>query len=199
LVVVKHCFPTGRLGYFAAGIARRGLVCLLTATSTARISHPDGGPPQLGTNPFCLALPGDPEPDVIDVSMGRVTYGAVLKALAIGAELPPDSAVMTDGAPTTDPAEVVADRAGILPFGFEQAHKGFALALIVEMLCRALAGEDGHAAVALLARPEASPMAAVRDAQGERRLPGDRSASVYAATVERGTVTIPDDLWAWMA
>ena len=63
LVVVERCFPTGRLGWFAERVAGRGLVCLVTATSTARIAHPDGGPPILGTNPICLALPGDRRAD----------------------------------------------------------------------------------------------------------------------------------------
>ncbi|MDX6533717.1 MAG: hypothetical protein QOF68_1461, partial [Gaiellales bacterium] len=75
LVVVGDCFPTGRLGWFAEIGADAGLVTLVTATSTARISHPDGSRPLLGTNPLCLALPGDP-PTVIDVSMGRITYGS---------------------------------------------------------------------------------------------------------------------------
>ena len=79
LVVVADCFPTGRLGYFAEMGSRAGLVTLLSATSTPRIVHPEGGPPVTGTNPICLAVPGDP-PTLVDVSMGVVTYGAVLKA-----------------------------------------------------------------------------------------------------------------------
>ena len=103
LVVVERCFPTGRLGWFAERVARRGLVCLLTATSTARIAHHDGGPPILGTNPICLALPGASEPTVVDVSMGRITYGAVLHAAATGAALPPGAARRPDGAPRPIP------------------------------------------------------------------------------------------------
>src|SRR4051812_21048105 len=60
LVVVGRCFPTGRLGWFAERAARRGMAALIWATSTPRIVHPAGGPPLLGTNPFCLALPGEP-------------------------------------------------------------------------------------------------------------------------------------------
>ena len=87
-----RCFPTGRLGWFAERVARRGLLCLLVATSTPRIVHPDGGPPLLGTNPICLALPGADGPTVVDVSMGRVTYGTVLHAAATGAPLPEGAA-----------------------------------------------------------------------------------------------------------
>jgi LDH2 family malate/lactate/ureidoglycolate dehydrogenase len=198
VVVVERCFPTGRLGWFAERVARRGLVCLLTATSTARIVHPDGGPPILGTNPLCLALPGADEPTVVDVSMGRITYGAVLHAAALGVSLSDGAARRPDGAPEPDPAEIVADRAGIVPFGAEQAHKGFALATIVELLCGALAGTGGFAAVALLAQPHSDPVARLRELVGGRRFPGDQSARTRAEAVRRGTVAIPDDLWAWL-
>jgi LDH2 family malate/lactate/ureidoglycolate dehydrogenase len=198
LVVVERCFPTGRLGWFAERVARRGLVCLLTATSTARIAHPGGGPPILGTNPICLALPGPGEPTVVDVSMGRITYGAVLHAAATGASLPAGAARGPDGAPETDPAEIIADRAGIVPFGAEQAYKGFALAAVVELLCGTLAGTDGYAAVALLAQPHAEAVARLRELVGERRFPGDHSARARAEALRRGTVAIPDDLWAWL-
>jgi LDH2 family malate/lactate/ureidoglycolate dehydrogenase len=199
LVVVGRCFPTGRLGWFGERVARRGLLCLLMATSTPRIVHPDGGPPLLGTNPICLALPGDEGPAVVDVSMGRVTYGTVLHAAAIGAQLPEGAARRPDGTPETDPAQVIADRAGIVPFGADQAYKGFAIAAGVELLCGALAGTDDYSAVALIAHPEADPVAWLRRVVEGRRLPGARSRSLLDAAVARGSVTIPDDLWEWLS
>jgi LDH2 family malate/lactate/ureidoglycolate dehydrogenase len=199
LVVVRRCFPTGRLGWFAERVARRGLMCLLVATSTPRIVHPDGGPPLLGTNPFCLALPGDDGPTVVDVSMGRITYGTVLHAAATGAPLPDGSARRPDGSPETDAGQVIADRAGIVPFGADQAYKGFALAAVVELLCGALAGTDDYSAVALLAVPEADPVAWLRRLIEGRRVPGDRSRSLLEDAVRRGTVTVRDDLWAWLS
>src|SRR5204862_15846 len=115
LVVVERCFPTGRLGWFAERVAADGLVCLLTATSPARIAHPDGGPPALATAPLCLAVPGAP-PALVDVSMGRITFGDVLAAAAAGEALPPGSGVRPNGSPEDDPAEIAADRARIRPF-----------------------------------------------------------------------------------
>ena len=198
LVVVSDCFPTGRLGYFAEMGAAAGLLTLLTATSTARIVHPAGGPPVAGTNPLCLASPGDP-PAVIDVSMGAVTYGAVLKAAATGTSMPPGALLRDDGIPELDPAEVIADRAGIAPFGGELAHKGFALALLVEVLCTSLAGDTGHAAVALLARPEADGMAAIRPLLAGRRVPGESGQRRLEETVRSGVMELPDDLWEWLS
>lgn len=199
LVVVSHCFPTGRLGYYAQRVAEHGLVCLLTATSTARIMHPQGGPPVVGTNPFCLAFPDRPQPAVIDVSMGTITYGAVLKAAADGRPLPDGAAAEPDGAPCTDPDAVTSGDAGILPFGGPQAYKAFGLALAAELLCGSLGGLEGHSAVALLASPAASPAHLMRQELAGRRFPGEHSQAAREAALAAGSVEIPDDLWAWLA
>ena len=198
LVAVGGCFPTGRLGWYAERAARSGLVALVWANSTPRIVHPTGGPPLLGTNPFCLALPGGP-PTVVDVSMGRVTYGEVLRAAAAGERLATGAAVRPDGSAEQDPSEVIANRAGIAPFGGELAHKGFALALVVELLAAALAPVDGHAACVLLARPRSQPAEAMRHALEGRRFPGDAGAETARRALSRGTLELDDELWAWLS
>ena len=76
LIVAAHCFPTGMLGYWVRKLADGGLVAALTATSPARLAHPEGGAPLAGTNPLAIAIPSsDGRPVVADVSMGAVTYG----------------------------------------------------------------------------------------------------------------------------
>ncbi|HEV2902096.1 MAG TPA: Ldh family oxidoreductase [Gaiellaceae bacterium] len=147
VVVASHCFPTGMLGHYTRRLAGAGLVAALTATSPARLGHPDGGPPLAGTNPLSIAIPSsDGEPVVADVSMGAVTYGDVIAGLAAPDEL--------------------------VPFGGEQAHKAFALAVGLQLLVDALAG-DGYGAVLVVARPEADPVPALRSRAAGIRLPGD--------------------------
>ncbi len=197
LVVVERCFPTGRLGWFAERAAADGLVCLLTATSPARIAHPGGGPPILATGPLCLAVPGTP-PAVIDVSMGRITYGQVLATAAAGEPLPPGSGVRPDRTPEDDPAEISADRAGIRPFGGDQAHKGLALAALVELFVGAVSAGPGYAAVVLLAAPRSDAAGRIRGLFGGRRFPGDESRARRDAALARGSVAVPDDLWEWI-
>jgi LDH2 family malate/lactate/ureidoglycolate dehydrogenase len=148
LVTATDCFPTGALGYWARRLADRGLLALLTATSPARLGHPEGGPPLAGTNPLAIAIPSsDGRPLVADVSMGSVTYGDVIAGLAAESEL--------------------------VPFGGEQAHKAFALAVGLQLLVDSLAG-DGFGAVLLVARPEADPVPELRRLAAGVRLPGDR-------------------------
>jgi (2R)-3-sulfolactate dehydrogenase (NADP+) len=197
LAVVEGCFPTGRLGWFAERVAADGLVCLLTATSPARIAHPDGGPPILATSPLCLAVPGTP-PAVIDVSMGRITYGEVLAAAAAGETLPAGSGVRPDGTQEDDPAEIRSDRAGIRPFGGDQAYKGLALATLVELLVGTVSTGPGFAAVALLATPRSDAVGRLRDLFDGRRFPGDESRARLNAALARGSLAVPDDLWEWI-
>lgn len=149
LIVAADTFPTGMLGYWARKLAEGGLVAALTATSPARLGPPAGGPKLAGTNPLAIAIPSsDGKPLVADVSMGAVTYGDVLTGAA-------------------EPEELV-------PFGGEQAHKAFALALGLQLLVDALAGGGKYGAVLLVARPEADPVPGLRAGAPGIRLPGDR-------------------------
>ena len=42
-LVAADALPTGHLGYWVRWLAEGGLVAVLTATSPARLAHPDGG------------------------------------------------------------------------------------------------------------------------------------------------------------
>jgi LDH2 family malate/lactate/ureidoglycolate dehydrogenase len=149
LVVAQRCFPTGMLGYWVRTLAQGGLAAALTATSPPRLGHPHGGPKLAGTNPLAIGVPSsDARPLVTDVSMGRVTYGDVIAGTARDDEL--------------------------VPFGGEQAHKAFALALGLQLLVDSLLAEPGYGALLLVARPEADPVPGLRRRALGVRLPGDR-------------------------
>jgi L-2-hydroxycarboxylate dehydrogenase (NAD+) len=148
LVVAADAEPLGVLGYWVRRLAEGGLVAVLTATSPARLASPEGGPPLAGTNPLAIGIPSsDGRPLVADVSMGKVTHGHVLLGEASHKDL--------------------------VPFGGEQAHKAFALALGLQALVDALTGGEGYGAVLLVARPEGDPIPALRGRAGGVHLPGD--------------------------
>ncbi len=147
LVVCERTFPTGMLGHHVRRLAAGGLVALLTATSPRRLAHPEGGPKLAGTNPLAIGIPsGGGHPVVADASMGAVTWGDVVAGLASEEEL--------------------------VPFGRDQAHKAFALALGLQLLVDALVREEGHGAVLLVAQPESDPVPALRQLAAGVRLPG---------------------------
>jgi len=149
VVVCGHTFPTGALGHWVRQLADGGLVAALTATSPRRLGHPEGGPKLTGTNPLALAVPSsDGRPVVADVSMGNVTYGDVLAGRA--------------------------DEDELRPYGGEQAHKSFALAVGLQLVVDALTPGDGFGAVLIVARPESDPVPAFRELARHVRLPGDR-------------------------
>ena len=86
-----------------------------------------------------------------------------------------------------------------MPFGGDQAYKGFALALLVETAVPAWPGSGGHAAVALLASPVAAPMEAIRIASRRQpRARGRRLPRVTAPAPRAGRLELPDDLWRWL-
>jgi len=148
VVVCEAAFPTGMLGGWVRRLAQGGLVAALTATSPARLAHPDGGPKLIGTTPLAIGIPSsEGEPLVSDVSMGRVTHGDVLAGLARPDEL--------------------------VPFGGEHAHKAFALGLGLQLLVQALLREPAFGAVLLVARPGSDPVPALRVRALGARLPGD--------------------------
>jgi (2R)-3-sulfolactate dehydrogenase (NADP+) len=151
VVVCTRTFPTGALGYWVRRLAEGGLVAVLTATSPRRLASPAGGLPLAGTNPLAIAIPSSVgHPVVADVSMGAVTFGDVLAGRA-------------------NPEELV-------PFGGEQAHKAFALAVALHLLVDALVPDGGFGALLVVARAEADPVPALRALAGGVRLPGDRGS-----------------------
>jgi (2R)-3-sulfolactate dehydrogenase (NADP+) len=151
VVVCTRTFPTGVLGYWVRRLADGGLAAVLTATSPRRLASPAGGAPLAGTNPLAIAVPSsDGKPVVTDVSMGAVTHGDVLAGRARPEEL--------------------------VPFGGQQSHKAFALAVGLQLLVDALVPHDGHGAVLVVARAEADPVPALRALAAGVRLPGDRGS-----------------------
>jgi hypothetical protein len=136
------------LGHHVRRLAEGGLVGVLTATSPRRLAHPEGGAKLAGTNPLAIGIPSSTgDPVVADVSMGAITWGDVVAGLRREDEL--------------------------VPFGGEQAHKAFALALGLQLLVDSLVRDEGHGAVLLVARPEADPVPALRELAAGVRVPGD--------------------------
>jgi LDH2 family malate/lactate/ureidoglycolate dehydrogenase len=148
LVVCERTFPTGMLGHHVRRLVAGGLVGVLTATSPRWLAHPSGGAKLAGTNPLAIGIPSsEGDPIVADVSMGAITWGDVVAGLAQEDDL--------------------------VPFGGEQAHKAFALALGLQLLVDSLVRDEGHGALLLVARPEADPVPALRELAAGARLPGD--------------------------
>ena len=131
----SHC---GAVGLYARAAAREGLIGM-AFTHSDKIAAPHGGHlPFLGPNPIAMAFPrAGGEPVCLDMATTPIPWNRVMNARREGHPLPEDVAVDANGAPTTDAHAAAALR----PLGgLEYGHKGYGLALVVELLCGPLNG-----------------------------------------------------------
>jgi ureidoglycolate dehydrogenase (NAD+) len=127
----SHC---GACAYFVELAVREGMLGVALTHTDSIMVPPGMRSIFLGSNPIAFGAPGGKEPPVIiDMSTTHAAWGKVLVARQEGKPIPPDWGVDSRGRPTTDANEVV----GLAPTG---GHKGYALALMIEILCAHLAG-----------------------------------------------------------
>jgi (2R)-3-sulfolactate dehydrogenase (NADP+) len=129
-----HC---GAMGLVVERLARHGLVTLMVANTPAAMAPWGGKRALFGTNPIACAMPDDPDPVVVDLSLSKVARGQILAARRRGDPIPEGWALGPDGAPTTDPESAL--RGTMVPMG---EAKGAALALMVEALAGGLTGSN---------------------------------------------------------
>ena len=156
-VGVRGASHFGAAGYWARLIAERGMLGLATTNTTPVMAAWGGSTTAIGSNPLAMAFPSSgPAPVVVDMASSETTWGALLRAEANGESIPETWALGPDGRPTTSAVEAVA--AGrLLPFG---RHKGYALAVGVELLSGALVGANCLSQIAHLYMEPEKPMGA---------------------------------------
>jgi ureidoglycolate dehydrogenase (NAD+) len=131
-VVARNSSHCGACAYFVELAVREGMIGI-ALTHTDSIMVPPGMKDIfLGSNPIAFGAPGAAEPVIVDMSTTHAAWGKVIVARQEGKPIPPDWAVDAGGKATTDALQAV----GLAPTG---AHKGYALALMVEILCAQLA------------------------------------------------------------
>ena len=128
----------GQAGRTVERLADRGFVALVVSNTPRAMAFHGGVHPKLGTNPIAFAapLPGR-APLVIDLALSLAARARILAAQKTGQPIPTEWAIDASGKPTSDATAALAG--ALLPAG---GAKGSALALMLEILCGALAG--GH-------------------------------------------------------
>jgi len=133
VATVRHSAHNGAQAFYAMRAAEQGMLAI-ALTNTEPLVIPYGGAePALGTNPICLAAPAAGGIFNLDMATSQVAINRIFNARDEGRPIPGDWGVDAEGRPTTDPAAVVS----AVPLG---GYKGYALALMVEVLCGVLAG-----------------------------------------------------------
>lgn len=130
----NHC---GAVGYYASVCLEENMVGLAMTNADPTMSAPGSAARVLGTNPIACAFPaGEENPILLDIATSVVAGVKIHQAAKEGRRVPEGWIVNRNGAPTTDPRDLQQGGAHV-PFG---GHKGFGLALMVEILSGVMTG-----------------------------------------------------------
>lgn len=134
---LNHSDHYGAAGYYAMKCAEAGLIGFSMSNTCPLIAVSGAAAAGIGNNPFAYAAPaGKYRAVLFDICMSVVASGKLIIAAADNKPIPEGWILDKDGKPTTDPKEIY-NGAIMLPFG---GHKGYGLAMMVEMLSGVLAG-----------------------------------------------------------
>ena len=142
-MTLANAHHIGRIGAYGELAIGAGLVSLhfVNVTDHRGLVAPfRGTDARFSTNPVCIALPGtDRQPPVLlDMATSSVAMGKIRVARNEGKPAPEGVLIDQNGKPTRDPNVMYSEPHGaLLPFG---GHKGYALAVVTELLAGALSG-----------------------------------------------------------
>jgi len=123
----------------------RDMIGMAMTNSTKLVTPLWGAERMLGTNPIAIAFPGKEEPPiVVDMATCAAAYGKIEMARRRGEPIPQGWGIDNQGRGTTDPDAVVAGGC-LLPLGSDRergGHKGYGLAIMVDVLCGPLSGAN---------------------------------------------------------
>ena len=129
----NHFGPVGPYSFIAA---EAGFASIIGSNSTTTIAPWGGKDARLGNSPVGFGVPNPGgEPIILDMAASVVARAKIRDALKRGDAIPPTWATDRDGKPTTDPKAALD---GFLqPIG---GHKGYGLALVVDLFAGLLSG-----------------------------------------------------------
>jgi LDH2 family malate/lactate/ureidoglycolate dehydrogenase len=182
-LAVRNVGHTGRHGAYADEAAERGFLTICTGGGNRRtwrqVAPHGGARALLPTNPWCVGIAGGARgPVVMDFATSKIAGGWIYAARSAGALLPEGCLIDAEGKPTRDPEDYFAGGA-ILPAG---GHKGYALAVIGEMIGEALLGPS---------TTETNWLLIVVDAARFREAPAMQSAAETVLAELRGCPPAP--------
>lgn len=137
-VAVRNSNHFGTCMYYTRMAAERGCVMMLTTNGGPAIAPWGGRKKIIGTNPWSISCPaGNHPPLMMDMANTGVARGKIYLARQRHETIPPGWALNAAGEPTTDPQEAIDGI--ILPMA---GHKGYAIAVVVDMLSGVLSGSS---------------------------------------------------------
>lgn len=136
-VGVRRSSHYGAAGYYAVQAAQQGMIGLSMCNVDPGVTAPGSRGRVMGTNPIAYAAPlGDAPPVFLDIATSAVAASKLYAAQALSQPIPETWLVDDDGLPTTDPTGYPR-RGALQPMA---GHKGYGLAVFVEILTAVLSG-----------------------------------------------------------
>jgi ureidoglycolate dehydrogenase (NAD+) len=133
-VAVENSTHCGALAFYGLQIAKAGMLGIAFTHSDSMVVPYGAKHAFCGTNPLCLAVPGEKENDLcLDMATSIVPWNTISNAAIEGVSIPDEWAVDAEGEPTTNPKDV----RGVRAFG---EHKGSGLGLMIDIFCSFLLG-----------------------------------------------------------
>lgn len=139
----------GAAGYYSDMAVMQDLIGIIIANTEPAVAPLGGKEAIIGTNPIAIGIPSNKNYVSVDMATSATARGKLLEALRKGEKLPENVALDSEGKPTVDPEAAL--KGSILPFG---AHKGYALAFMIEILAGPLVRAAYGKAVTGTAHPE---------------------------------------------
>ncbi|MBI2864669.1 MAG: Ldh family oxidoreductase [Chloroflexi bacterium] len=142
-VSVRNSNHFGVAAYYAMMALPQDMVGISLTQANARVVPTFGRQPMLGTNPISVAVPTREErPFVLDMATSVVARGKLEVAAREKRPIPLGWALDKVGNPTTDAREAMESRANLPLGGLTETggHKGYGLALVVDILSGILSG-----------------------------------------------------------
>jgi len=146
-VAVRNSSHFGIAGYYPLMAVDEGLIGMAMTNARPSVFPTFGGEPMFGTNPIAFGAPTDEEcPFLFDASTSVVPRGKLEVFSRAGKPLPPGWVIDKEGDIATDTDAILkginAGEFGLLPLGGPgetfSGHKGYGLAMIVEILSASL-------------------------------------------------------------
>ena len=135
-VSVRNSNHFGAAALYVRQAADAGFLSFCMTNVQPNLLAPSGSGPAIGNNPIAFGAPTQfGFPFMLDISMSAVSGGKLILAKEKGERIASGLATDRTGRPTMDPEEALAGY--LLPFGM---HKGFGLALVVDILCGVVSG-----------------------------------------------------------
>src|SRR5947208_7954060 len=135
----------GAVGHHAMLAAKEDMVGMCMTATQPSVVPTFGAERRFGTNPIAIAAPAKQQPPVLfDVATSAVAGNKIDLATRVGSNLLPGCVADTEGTPIMEETPVLPRGQYFqLPLGGTReqgSHKGYGLALMVEILCTVLSG-----------------------------------------------------------